>query len=193
MVATSLVFAQPLHDDVDDQLNPFERRSCGGKLAERVNEICQERGGHKTYTNIDIIPHIRVRRNIANECCVNKCLDEYIAQSYCNNLKPISGSRKISSETVTTTIIPPTSLRSITTPSTTIVIEDEPLDVTESTNYMTEIIPTKIDESKARKDFIVQSRNIKVDKSGSRVWTMGTVPPEFFKRPMLPSRSRRFF
>lgn len=199
IVTTSLVFASPLRDEAGDQLNPFERRSCGGRLAERVNQICQERGGHKTYTNVvplEHVTHLRRRRNIANECCVNKCLDEYIAQTYCNNVNKIAGNRKTTILTTPSVIMPLTK----TTPSPTNFIEDAPLDVTESSIYKHKIIQSRATDTKKFKTEIKMLFTSTptpapgyTTETKHSPYTLGTVPPEFFKRPILASRSRRFF
>lgn len=54
------------------------RKSCGRDLVARVERICQNRGGHMTYTKAR-----RVRRGIVDECCMNKCTDHSI-YGYCS-------------------------------------------------------------------------------------------------------------
>lgn len=69
------------------------RKSCGRALVERVQEICQNRGGHMTYTSARAQRH--VRRSIVNECCANKCAD-YQLYAYCSNDAEVSSSEKAS-------------------------------------------------------------------------------------------------
>lgn len=66
---------------------PFEsnprrgrRKSCGRELWQRVNEVCQSRGGSYGYT----FPRRRVRRGIVNECCERECSDQDVI-GYCSN------------------------------------------------------------------------------------------------------------
>lgn len=81
LLAASFVISQPLRDE--DLL----RRSCGNELAERINRICQLRGGHKTYSNTQAGTNIRVRRGIVDECCTEKCTDDHVA-AYCVHSQP---------------------------------------------------------------------------------------------------------
>lgn len=67
---------------------PFEsnqrhgrRKSCGRELWQRVNEICQSRGGAYGYT---FRRQRRVRRGIVNECCERECSDQDVI-TYCSN------------------------------------------------------------------------------------------------------------
>lgn len=57
------------------------RRTCGRDLVDRVNRICERRGGHMTYTQVH-----RVKRGIVDECCMNVCLDHHL-YAYCSNDK----------------------------------------------------------------------------------------------------------
>lgn len=70
----SVVQAQPLK--MPDQ---GERKTCGGRLSERIGKICEARGGYRT-TRI----HQRSRRGIYNDCCQSTCSDESL-YDYCND------------------------------------------------------------------------------------------------------------
>lgn len=81
LLVASFVFAQPLKDG-----EPIsnEWKSCGPILADRVNRVCEARGGHITHTNANSRSHTRARRGIVQECCQQKCADEDIV-FYCVN------------------------------------------------------------------------------------------------------------
>lgn len=83
-VISSMCWAQPTKVNVGignsngDGLLPV-RKSCGRELVRRVDRVCQNRGGHMSYTR-----NRRVRRGIVNECCMNECAD-YHLYAYCSN------------------------------------------------------------------------------------------------------------
>lgn len=162
------------------------RKTCGRDLVDRVNKICESRGGHMTHTQVR-----RVRRGIVDECCTKVCLDHHI-YAYCSNNPERSQTETGESET---SIELPTGLEEAVRSSdiqnsiqrNVETITDSPIQqVTAESVHLDIDINGNIDS-----EFV--QRLIKRLPPPSNDFQVGTVPPEFRilpKKYLVPSHVR---
>lgn len=164
------------------------RRSCGTDLVERVERICQSRGGHMTYTQ-----GRRFRRGIVSECCKYQCADHHL-YAYCSNGKQDSESPDSAiipaDLDVAETRIPATYARTFghqqsarletehRTPSPVEKVTVEP-----DHRYHDIIVNNNVDS-----EYV--NRILKTLPHNSNDFQVGTVPPEYLNERYIPSRAR---
>lgn len=201
LLATSLVFSHPINDE---NLNSFQRRTCGPTLANRINRVCELRGGHNTRTSADITLHSRVRRGITDECCHNICTDDHII-SYCiiSTIdetivkKKSSSSSVISISSVLSPIVSPTIKASTSTVSSINGVNEKNSYSLVGTNLFWRNQYTTSAPDWLRSEDLVKSKFENVDSITSLTLnkllssgSVGTVPPEFKVKVLLPPVTR---
>lgn len=182
------------------------RRSCGRELWQRVNELCQTRGGAYGYT---LPRRRRARRGIVNECCERECSDYHLI-NYCSSRhesvpneseQPIDviGKSTLNTDTNMVKLAPGALvILSHTVENDNSIESKESPRIPTTTTTMkptTESIPINLMDG-----FTVDPPNARLD---SRTWykiymmlkesrpkdfEVGTVPPEYKSQPFLPSR-----
>lgn len=184
------------------------RRTCGRDLVDRVNRICEDRGGHMTYTRVR-----RVRRGIVDECCMNICPD-YHLYAYCSNDKQERVTKSSESESsIETPVVPadlevsesqaPESMALVSSINTQNDITQTVDSITSSPNEKATVQP---DHHGYSSQNIVMNSNSNIDSDyvqqliktlpySSNDFQVGTVPPEYRiipKKYLIPSHARLF-
>lgn len=169
---------------------PFEtvlRKSCGRDLVERIDQICQSRGGHMTITKAR-----RSRRGIVNECCMKKCSDQHI-YPYCSNNMHASEPDELETPDILTMDLEAAESRApISMPLKNVI----PQNVETATSSPVEKITLGPDyryhdiyvKSNVDSDYV--NRLIKTLPLNSNDFQIGTVPPEYRISGYIPSRAR---
>lgn len=156
------------------------RKTCGRDLVNRVNQICQNRGGHLTHTRAH-----RVRRGIVDECCMQICPDSHL-WAYCSN----DGQDRIPTDTETSIetseLDAPESLALVSSIDSQNAIQrivesatDSPVETVTSEpdhRYQNIVLNGNVDSD-------VVERLIKKLPYTSNDFIVGTVPPEFLAIP----------
>lgn len=181
------------------------RRSCGRDLWQRVNELCQTRGGSYGYT---LPRRRRVRRGIVNECCESECSDYHLI-SYCSSRhETVANESELPADAAVKSTRDTDSNKAKIAPGALVMLshtlDDEnsiesqetpaPATTTTTVRSTTESIPINLMDG-----FTVDPPNARLD---SRTWykiymmlkesrpkdfEVGTVPPEYKSQPFLPS------
>lgn len=169
------------------------RKSCGRDLVERVDRICQSRGGHMTYTKAR-----RVRRGIVNECCTNKCADHHI-YAYCSNGKQDGQSGDSDSLLETPVLTGDLDVAESRVPALyALDMQNAIQPITESTVEKVTLEPDQRYHDYANSNVYVNSnvdseyvnQLIKKLPRNSNDFQVGTVPPEYRISRYIPSRVR---
>lgn len=179
------------------KIKGFTRKSCGRDLVERVEHICQSRGGHMTYTKAR-----RIRRGIVNECCANECTDHHI-YAYCSNSKSdvkSTESNSMSSETPYQLNVDLEAFESrIPEPQALTRTMDNENSIEQTTQHITTTttsteIPTTDHhydvEVNKHFDSITLNRLLSSLPYNPNEFEVGTLPPEYRLAPFIPSRTR---
>lgn len=197
-VISSMCWAQPTKVNVgigngngDGSL--AVRKSCGRELVTRVDRVCQNRGGHMSYTR-----NRRVRRGIVNECCMNKCAD-YHLYAYCSGDQQERKSSKTDSS-LEAPAFPidsdldvaesraskqkqffPSNAKSVTVTATASSVDK--ISLSENPRYNDVLVNGNIDTE-------MVDRIMKALPRNSNDYQIGTVPPEYQISHYIPSRVR---
>lgn len=172
---------------------PFEmvlRKSCGRDLVERVDRICQNRGGHLTITKAR-----RSRRGIVDECCMKKCSDHHI-YPYCSNnmhereldepeTPEIPDMLTMDLEGAESRAPVPMPLKNVIPPKAETATSSPVEKITLGPDYRYHDIYVK---DTVDSDFV--NRLIKTLPFNSNDFQVGTVPPEYRISGYIPSRAR---
>lgn len=171
------------------------RKSCGRDLVERVENICQSRGGLLTYTKAR-----RMKRGIVDECCSKKCADHHI-YAYCSNNKPefkSSESHSMSSSMETPIQLTDLEMSESKMPEAQALIRTMDSDNAIESIDATSTVTPKLSISHRYSNILVNRKidSITLDRFLSTLqhntndFEVGTIPPEYQLPPIIPSRTR---
>lgn len=191
MTTMATIQAKPL------KINGFSmRKSCGRDLVERVERICQSRGGLLTYTKAR-----RMKRGIVDECCSKKCADHHI-YAYCSNNKPewrSNESHLMSSSIETPVQLTDLGVSELQMPEAQALIRNLDSDNAIKSIDATSTVAPKLFISDHRYrnilvngniDSITLNRFLSTLQHNTNDFEVGTIPPEYQIPPIIPSRTR---